>query len=179
MIDPALLGRIDGLPRTEFSGHAFRHQSPQYPPLSGRGARIQGGRWNPPGSFPVLYLGLDQGVIVGEFRRLLDRQARSIADLLPRVLYRYELRLSNLLDLRSDEALRMVGLSLSDVRSDDLVPCQRIGEAAHYGGREGLLAPSAAVDGVVLALFTDRMEGGSSIVPERVGDWDAPTDVPA
>jgi RES domain-containing protein len=177
--DPALLGRIDGLPQTPFAGVAFRHQPPQYAPLSGRGARIQGGRWNPRDSFSVLYLGLDEQVVAGEFRRLVARQSRTVADFLPRTLYRYELELNRLLDLRTAEALAAVGLSLADVQSDDLTACQRVGEAAHHGGREGVLAASATGGGEILALFVDRLGAGSSIVPKELGEWKVPRDAPS
>ena len=55
-----------------------------------------------------------------EFHRLVRRQARSIADFLPRTLFRYELALEDVLDLRTLAALDAVGLSLDHVRSDDL-----------------------------------------------------------
>lgn len=171
------MGRIDGLPHMSFAGVAFRHQPPQYSPLSGRGARIQGGRWNPRDSFSVLYLGLDEAVVVAEFRRFVERQGRAVADFLPRTRYRYELELRNLLDLRSQAALASVGLSLADTRAEDLIACQLVGEAAHHGGREGVLAPSATGAGDVLALFIDRLEAGSSVVPKPVGEWRVPADV--
>lgn len=179
MPDPELLGRIDGLPHARFTGSAFRHQPPQYSPLSGRGARIQGGRWNPRDSFSVLYLGLDEQVIVAEFRRLVERQARTVNDFLPRMLYRYDLELNALLDLRSEDARAAVGLSLADIRADDLRACQVVGEAAHHGGQEGVLAPSATGVGEVLALFVDRLEAASSVVPEAVDVWKIPADVPS
>lgn len=126
-----------------------------------------------------MYLGIDEPVVIGEFRRLVDRQARTVADFLPRTLYRYELDVRNLLDLRSEAALESVGLALADTRADDLAACQRVGEAAHHGGREGVLAPSATGIGDVLALFIDRLEAGSSVVPKPLGEWRVPADVPS
>jgi RES domain-containing protein len=43
-------------PRTSLSTTAVRHLSPKHNPGSGEGARINGGRFNPPESFPTLYL---------------------------------------------------------------------------------------------------------------------------
>lgn len=40
---------------SEFVGEGFRHLSPPRS-LSGEGARLHGGRFNPSGSFPVLYV---------------------------------------------------------------------------------------------------------------------------
>ena len=138
-----------------------------------------GGRWNPRESFSVLYLGLDERTIVDEFHRLVRRQARSIADFLPRTLFRYDLALEDVLDLRTLAALDAVGLGLDHVRSDDLSACQHVGEAAHHGGREGILAPSAAGGGEVLALFIDRLRPGSSLTPVKLSEWIAAADVPS
>lgn len=171
MADSALIARVDALPATPYSGEAFRHQPPGYNPLSGRGARIQGGRWNPPDSFPVLYLGLDRETVTNEFLRLARRSRRDPEDFLPRVLYRYDLDLTNVLDLREPDALDAVDLTPSLVASDDLRTCQDAGDAARRAGREGILAPSAAGPGVVLALFVEDLGAQSRVQPEELEVW--------
>lgn len=173
MLDAELVARIDALDAEEYAGEAFRHLPPAYDPLSGRGARIHGGRWNPPDSFAVLYLGLDRQTVVDEFERLVRRQRRDPADFLPRAFYRYELTLRNVLDLRDDEAMSAVGVSAAELRSDQLEPCQRVGLAAQHAGREAILVPSAAGKGTVLALFLDAMQAGSTIVPTRMELWES------
>ena len=172
MANPALVARVDALPATPFAGDAFRHQPPRYDPRSGRGARIQGGRWNPPDSFPILYLGLDRQTVLDEFLRLARRSNRDPEDFLPRVLYRYDVSLTNVLDLREPDALDAVGLTTSKIASDDLRPCQDVGDAARHAGREGILAPSAAGPGVVLALFVDDLGARSRIQPEQLEVWE-------
>jgi len=169
---PGLAGRVARLPVVRFEGEAFRHLPPSYDPLSGRGARIHGGRWNPPDSFPVLYLGLDRRTVVDEFHRLARRQRRDPADFLPRVFYRYELLLRELVDLRDPAAPRALGVRAAELRSDRLDACQRIGAAAHDAGHEGLLAPSAAGEGTVLAVFLDRVAPPSAIAPTRMETWE-------
>jgi len=176
LADPALIARVDALPATPYSGEAFRHQPPGYNPLSGRGAHIQGGRWNPPDSFPVLYLGLDRETVTNEFLRLARRSRRDPEDFLPRVLYRYGVDLTNILDLQEAEALDTVELSASMAASDDLRPCQKVGNAARDTGREGILAPSAAGPGVVLAVFIDNFAVKAHIRPERLEVWETPTE---
>lgn len=171
MADPALIARVDALPATPYSGEAFRHQPPGYNPLSGRGARIQGGRWNPPDSFPVLYLGLDRQTVTNEFLRLARRSRRDPEDFPPRVLYRYDLDLTNVLDLRGPDALDAVGLWPSKITGDDLRPCQDVGDAARHAGREGILAPSAAGAGVVLAAFVDDLPATTRVRPEELEVW--------
>lgn len=171
MPDPELVERIDSLGSVEFSGDAYRHLGPGYQPLSGEGARNRGGRWNPPESFPVLYMALDIPTITAEFYRAAERQGMRSEDLLPRKVYRYEVRLVALLDLRRKSALETVGLTEALVRGDDLRPCQVIGESAHYLGLEGLLAPSAVGPGPVLAVFYSKLRAGSFVRDVAEETW--------
>jgi RES domain-containing protein len=173
VLDAKLVARVEGLDAAAYGGDAFRHLPPAYDPLSGRGARIHGGRWNPPDSFSVLYLGLDRQTVVDEFERLARRQRRDPADFLPRAFYRYDLLLQSVLDLRDAEAMEAVGLNSAELTSDQLEACQRVGRAAHQAGREGILAPSAAGDGTVLALFLEGMQPGSTIAPTRMEIWES------
>jgi RES domain-containing protein len=61
--------RVSCAPRRAFKGDGYRQQSPRYEPLSGEGARLQGGRFNPPNSFSVLHLCTTRACAVAEFRR--------------------------------------------------------------------------------------------------------------
>lgn len=174
MADAKLVTQVGELAAVRFEGEALRHVAAAYDPLSGRGARIQGGRWNPAGSFAVLYLGLDRQTVIDEFHRLAQRQRRDPGDFLPRTLYRYDLVLQRLADLRDPASTDALGLDPADLRSDRLDACQRVGQAAFDAGREGLLAPSAAGAGTVLALFVDRIEPPSRIAPTRLETWEDP-----
>lgn len=87
-------------PRIAYLGEAFRHMAAQWEdPLSGEGARIHGGRFNPPNSFPVLYLCATRPCVVAELRHRGERMVIGVKGLLPRVLYRYEVSLDRILDL--------------------------------------------------------------------------------
>lgn len=174
MPDPELVERVDSLGVVEFEEVAFRHMGPGYPPLSGEGARIAGGRWNPPNSFPVLYMGLDLETIVAEFYRAAQRHGRPPEDFLPRKLCRYDVRLSAALDLREQPVLSAVELTDADLRGNDLRACQAIGEAAHYLGLEGILAPSAVGPGVILATFYSKLRGGSFVRDVAEELWTSP-----
>lgn len=178
MAEAALVASVDRLAAATYQGRAFRHIAARYPSLSGRGARINGGRWNPPESFSVLYLAMDLATVAGEFRRHATRQGLALGDFLPRTVYRYDVALTELLDVRDPVASATVGLTAADLRSDHLGPCQRVGEAAQRAGREGLLAPSATGAGEVLVVFMDSIRPTSSIEPHAIEEWAAPTDIP-
>jgi RES domain-containing protein len=96
-------GRLATSPRTALVTSAVRNQAPRYDPLNGEGGRIHGGRFNPPDSFPALYLWETRSCAIAELRRQGLRHVVGVEGLLPRVLYRYELDLQRVLDLTSAE----------------------------------------------------------------------------
>ncbi|MHB1510257.1 MAG: hypothetical protein ACYCST_12655 [Acidimicrobiales bacterium] len=49
-------GQVAAAPLAPFIGQGWRHVAPRCDLGSGEGARIHGGLFTPPGSFPVLYL---------------------------------------------------------------------------------------------------------------------------
>lgn len=173
MPDLALIEAVDAFPRAGYQGEAFRHLGPRHSPLSAEGARIHGGRWDPPESFPTLYLGLDRDTVVGEFYRLARRQSMPPAALLPRRLYTYRAELTHVLDLTTVGALARVALSSGDITSEDPSACQVVGEAAHYAGFEAVRAPSATGGGQVVAVFYDRLTADAVIEPVSFEEWTA------
>ena len=173
MIDPQLLARIDAIEPVPFVGKAFRHIAQDHHPLSGVGARTHGGRWNPPDSFSTLYLALDRETTVREFHRFAKRQGRSPGDFLPRRMYRYDVSLAGVLDLRPRPTRTALQVSDTDLRSDDATKCQRLGECAHYLGLEGILAPSATGEGSVLAVYFDRLRADSQVRDLDYEPWAA------
>ncbi len=167
-----LVGAIDGLPNAAWTGAAYRHVGGGRPPLSGEGARIVGGRWNPSGSYPVLYLGASRDVAVAEFRRLAVKQRVLPESFLPRTLYTYDIDVGSLLDLRPEAARATVGLTDRELLSDDLRPCQAVGEAAHACGREGIVVPGATGSGDVLAVFIGQVKPGSVVRDVHAELWE-------
>jgi RES domain-containing protein len=170
-LDEQLVRVVDRLPRVGFSGPVHRHVGPSHPPMSAEGARIRGGRWNPPDSFPTLYLGLDASTVVAEFYRFAEKQGMPPENLLPRKLITCHLELSASVDFRDQIAWPELGLSSVVIESDDSALCQRLGDAAHYVGFEGILAPSATGSGDVVAVFTDRLRAGSRIDVMETQEW--------
>jgi RES domain-containing protein len=115
-------------------GQGWRHLAPHHDPLSGEGARMHGGRFNPPGSFPVLYLCKSRSCAVAELQRLGERQVIGVEGLLPRVLYRYEVSLDRVLDLTIGQVRAEVGLSLDVLTGPDWTTCQELGVILHALG---------------------------------------------
>lgn len=174
-----LSGRVAELGSTPLSTQAYRHVSTGRDPRSATGARVHGGRWNPPDSFAVLYLGLDERTVIDEFYRLARRQRVPPAGFLPRELHRFDARLEAVLDLRGPEAREAVELTDRRLKSDDPALCQEIGAAAHALGLEGLVAPSAAGDGTVLAVFLDALRPNSVVeVVALETVWNEPPPTP-
>lgn len=178
MPDPDLVERLDQLPRGVLEVVTYRHASEGRQPLSGEGARIQGGRWNPPESFPTLYLGMTEEVVAAEFRRLAMRSGRSTADFLPRQLFQIEVKLQLVLDLSDAGNVDVLDVNPADLVSDDLTVCQALGDAAHYLGIEAVLARSAAGAGLTLAVFTARLGPTSVLNASLLRVWQDPAGIP-
>jgi RES domain-containing protein len=169
-----LVDAIDRLEPVAYAGNLFRHVAVGRHPLSGAGARSLGGRWNPPQSFATLYLGDRESTVEAEFRRMAARQGLHPSQFLPRRIYRLAVELQAVVDLTHPESLSQE-FGEVDLISDDLSVTQSIGEAAQYLGREAILAPSAAGEGNVLAVFIDRLLPESRVMDVNFEVW---TEVP-
>lgn len=165
-----LVDAIDQLGSTPYAGDVYRHVAAGRHPLSGAGARSLGGRWNPPQSFATLYLADRKSTVEAEFRRMASRQGLDPSQFLPRRIYRLAVELQAVIDLTDHESLPQ-GLADLDFGSDDISETQGVGEAAQYLGREAILAPSAAGEGNVLAVFIDRLLPESRVVDVDFEVW--------
>lgn len=152
-----------------WSGTMWRGTAPGRDPLSGRGAQINGGRWNPPG-ISTVYAGFPRATTMREMARTAERYAAGVplAEL-RRVLHEIEARDLELADLR--EPTRYIGsttlmlenvhLMLENVHDDDHTRCQQVGAEIHERtDAQGILAPSATGEGFVVAIFIDRTAPG-------------------
>lgn len=113
-------------------------------------ALAEGGRFNPPGEFGALYLALDADT------------ARRESDV-PEVILEIDGRLSRVFDLTRPDAQRHCGLTADELCAGDHGPCRRAGRALREEGYEAIRYPSAAGDGINLAVFWDRRQAESSL----------------
>lgn len=155
-VDPRVLGRLDG---AALSAIAYRNQAKGFDPRSGEGARRNGGRFNPPHSFPVLYLCLTRPCVVAELTRQAERQSVNLEDLLPRELWQVTTELVKVLDLTDDATLQALALSPADLTREDHRFTQDIGEAAHQHGFQAIRSPSATGVDHVLAVLPENLAG--------------------
>lgn len=90
----------------DFSGHLYRALNPAYAraPLSGRGAQLHGGRFNPKGA-AALYASLSIQTAI--------REANQAGTLQPTTLVSYAAEIGNIFDSRDLVALAAFGLTPS------------------------------------------------------------------
>ncbi len=172
-----LTDRISSARRSTYAGAGFRQLAPQYDALSGEGARIHGGRFNPPDSFPVLYLCSTAGCAAAEYMRFADRHPMGASAFLPRLLYRYDAEFTSVLDLTEAATLAHLEITTEQLIDDDRALPHHIGEVAHQFGYQAILNASATGVDAVLAVFTESLRTG------RLGfalesTWETVADIP-
>jgi RES domain-containing protein len=172
-----LVERITNAPRLAYRGAGYRQQAPTYDPLSGEGARIHGGRFNPPDSFPVLYLCSTAGCAAAEFMRTTQRHPLGPAAFLPRSLYRYDVQLTAVLDLTDDRTLEHLELGRDALIDDDVTLPRHIGEIAHQFGYQAVRNASAAGVDDVVAILIENLRTGV-LAPSVEATWNTLEDVP-
>ena len=129
-----------------YAGPLYRALNPVYArqPLSGHGAALHGGRFNPKGT-PALYTALDPATAL--------REANQVGSLQPTVLVCYEADIALIFDTRDDEALDRYDLSaerLADpgwraqLLEGHSVPTQDFARRLVTDGYAGLLTRSFA-----------------------------------
>lgn len=170
------ISKLAAVPRTSLATTAVRHVSPRYDPRSGEGARINGGRFNPPGSFPALYLCETRPCAVAELARLGMRHVVGVEGLLPRMLYEYRLELHQVLDLTDEQVRDAIGISVETLTGDDWSVCQIIGTEAHASGDQAVRTYSATGVDHVLVVFPELL-GSSLIGTTLLERWDEARDL--
>lgn len=165
-----------------WAGDCWRYQSITHPSgreiLSGAGALSNGGRWNAPGAFPVVYGSTTASVALAEseandrYFGLVCRKARLHVCI--------GMSFSRVLDLTSASVLRKLGLKARELQAEDwrkinnemhesLTQC--LGRAAGAAGVEALLTPSACVKGGVnIAYFPGNKARGSKVTLHDEGE---------
>lgn len=151
-------------------------------PLDPSYAAERGGRWNPPGSHPTLYLNEDLATARSQVETLLAGSPVEPDDLDPGfdLVVATLPRSQDVADAVSNEGLEVLGLPASYPRYGNGRPvrhdvCQPIGVDVYETGLRGVHARSAADesgDGRELAWFPARSTSQASLVSRlRFEDW--------
>lgn len=167
---------VAALPVASYDGDGYRQQAPEFDPLSGEGARRRGGRFNPPDSFPVLYLCSTRACAVAEFYRAGSRLTIGAGGLLPRHLFRYGIRFDRVVDLTSRENIELRRVSEPELVGEDLSITRAIGESAHALGVQAIQTFSATRQDNVLAVFLQNI-GTALLEPSLAEVWSSLSDV--
>jgi RES domain len=122
-------------------------------PLDPRFAQERGGRWNPPRSFPVVYLCADRDVARAVVLRRFEGLPYGVVDLLPSrapVLIATDVPEGRLVDVVDDAGCRATGLPASyplDGRGRTIAwaRTQPVGETAWEQGERGIACRSSAM----------------------------------
>lgn len=172
MIEPIVTRLRDGRPWLRVADEGWAD------PLDPSYAERSGGRWNPPRSFPVLYLNGDVATARAQIRQMLEGQPVDPEDLdAPYVLIAIALpSRQRVADAVSDEGLAALDLPPTYSMGDDGHPipravCQPIGSVVERSGLRGLSARSAATpdgSGRELAWFPARPSSHARRVGEPI-----------
>ncbi len=145
-------------------GKFLRHAAPNRDAFAGG----YHGRWG--ANFPVIYLGRPLDSCIEEADRHLVEDTGVPAQMVKaRTLYTVQIDVTDVLDLRSEQAQEAVGLTPGDLASPvgEYTACQRIAAAAHQLELHGILAPAATSLGETLAIFRERVRNAE--LPVEVG----------
>jgi RES domain-containing protein len=172
--DPSKIANLAG---GELSVRGYRNQASGFDPRSGDGARRFGGRFNPPHSYPVVYLCTTRPCVVAELTRQARRQGLAIDDLLPRELWLVTVTLTRVLDLTDTETLQTLGVELDELVRDDLQLTHDIGEAAHEHRFQAIRSTSVTGVDDVIAVLPENLSG-AVLAAELVQVWRTSADMP-
>ena len=135
-------------------------------------------RWQRGTVVAALYLADTPQTAWAEWYRHLAERAIPPLQALPRDLWRWDVELERVADLRNTDALAEFGLSHPRPGRPEWPAFQRVGEALHAAGWPALIARSAArPNGLVLCVFraVTRPAGiAPSAPPERVDEPPVP-----
>jgi RES domain-containing protein len=149
--DPTLLDALEGLPAAAWQGRVWRHMFNDYTPDR---VNTSGARWNPPG-VGAIYTALERSTALAEGQHAIDVQPRRTYA--KRVMYEVQVAVADVVDLTTAAALAAVGLTPDDLQADVPNACQRVGGAAAWLERDGLLVPSARADGANLVILVGTL----------------------
>lgn len=162
-IRPALLKKT---PSRTLQIKAYRVIASQLAPLSLEGSLKFGGRYNTPYQFGAVYCAQKEETCWAEIEKKFEGPVkRTRFSVVP-----IRVHLNKVLDLTDPQVLSKLKITLQDLTDpNDYKLTRQIALSAREAGFEGIIAPSSAGPGTILAIFSDRLDSQSklSIVKRR------------
>lgn len=158
--------RLADLPSRRRSHDCWRATRVDRDPLGTTGARLNGGRWNPPG-LAVLYASLEPETVRAEFVQNAERRGVPESGIYPLRLARLRVH-AKTVDLTRPDRLEALGMDAPVLTLAAVRNTQRIGRAAAAAGIEALLVPSAAAPGRNLVILSEGMATAPKLVETLV-----------
>jgi RES domain-containing protein len=124
----------------------------------------------------VLYLALSPATAAAELHRGAEAMGLPTSAVLPRELYRYDVDLTTVLDLRDETTRQALEVTIDELLAADRSRSTQLGAAAAARGIQALICPSATGVGYVVAVFVENL-GASRCEPHLVTTWTTETDV--
>jgi RES domain-containing protein len=177
--DSDLIRRLARVDLVCLDAHIWRHLIPQEQPRpdSGVGAIRTGGRFNPPGSFAVVYGSLTLSGAGAEFRKLARRHPIGIDNHLPRHLYRSTIKSESVLNLQDSVIRNALGMPQEQSASVHRAYTQLIGELARALGISVILGPGATHETTMIAVFSGLVSA-PRLDFRHIDIWRTMADVP-
>jgi RES domain-containing protein len=135
--------------------------------VSGTGAFLAGGRWNPVGEMKVVYLSQEPETATKEALEHFRYHGLPISSALPKVMVAVRVAIERLLDLTNPEISASLPMSMTELLAEDWrafmsrnrePASQAVGWAAYTAGFQGLQVPSKAdAHGVNVLVFPENL----------------------
>lgn len=171
---------LDAAPLVSYSGYSYRVIEDRWrnDPLSAIGALKNGGRYNAPEAFSLLYTANSRVTALKEVEALFDTSDGQLADVPrnPELLLTLEIALHHVLDLTDSALCAALGTSREELVSETpsrfilnaqgkTTPTQDLGAACYASERiSAVKAPSAVhAAGYCLNIFPDRLFRGEHV----------------
>ncbi len=150
-----LLDALDVLEPVNVDATVWRAVQDGRDPLLGHPSA---GRWDP-GQFDVLYTSFDPDGAVSEIHFHLSRQP-VFPSRIKFFLHEISVKTSNTLEFADLRKLQPLGVDEKEYAHVLYGRTQSIGDAAHFLGFDGIIAPNARWGCLNLTIFTDRVNPG-------------------
>ena len=142
---------------TDFTGICYRTTAYEWATrhdlISGVGSRLNGGRWNPPNLFNVVYLSCTLDTATAEYFQTNRKRGLPDHEAMPKVDNAVSCHLTRVLDLTRSKVRTTLGMTETQIsntafgKGSTESSTQAIGRLAHGLCFQGLLVPSAALPG--------------------------------